>query len=63
MALAKRLGRAGIVLLVLNEVRGAIVVAMLLTGGTHLFGSATSLQDLNGRVDSALACGIGAARC
>jgi hypothetical protein len=63
MALAKGLGRTGIVLLVLNEVRGAIMVTMLLTGGTHLLGSATSLQDLNGRVGSALACSIGAARC
>jgi hypothetical protein len=63
MALAERLGRTGIVLLVLNEIRGAIMVAMLLSSGTHLLGSGASLQDLSSLIDAGLACRVGAARC
>jgi hypothetical protein len=63
MSLAKRLGKAGVALLILNEIRGVMVVAALLSGGSHAFAATAHLQAAPFAAASGAACRLALLHC
>ena len=63
MTLAKRLGKAGVALLILNEIRGVMVVAALLSGGTHALAATPHSTAAPFAAGSGDACRLGLLHC
>jgi hypothetical protein len=63
MTLVRRLGKAGVALLILNEIRGVMVVAALLSGGSHALAATPHLHAAPFATGSGDACRLGLLHC